>query len=109
MRLVQALDRHRRVTAVPFQKPGTLEAYGLTVAECEAAAWAITPDGARYRGAGAIDMALAVGLGVGLPYWLYRIPGVGWVQDRVYDWVVANRHRLPGDVPYCDQYPDACR
>ena len=108
MRLVQALDRHRRVTVVPFQKPGTPESYGLTVAASEAAAWAIAPDGTRYRGAGAIDMALAVGLGFGLPYWLYRVLGVGWVQDRVYNWVVANRHRLPGDTPYCDQHPDAC-
>lgn len=109
MRLVQALDRGRRVTAVPFQKPGTPEAHGLTVAECEAAAWAVAPDGTKYRGAGAVDMALAVSLRVGLPYWLYRVPGVGWAQDRVYDWVVVNRRHLPGGVTYCEQYPDECR
>ena len=109
MRLVQALDRGRRVTAVPFQKPGTPEAYGLTVADVEGAAWAITPGGTTYRGAGAIDMALAVGLRFGLPLWLYRVPGNGWVQDRVYDWVVNNRHRFPGDTPYCEQHPDECR
>jgi predicted DCC family thiol-disulfide oxidoreductase YuxK len=111
VRLVQALDRHRRVTAVPFQHPGTPEAHGLTRADCEAAAWAVTPgpNPTRHRGAAAIAMALAVALGGPLPFRFYTLPGVRQLQDAAYAWVVRNRNRLPGDVPYCTQHPERCR
>jgi predicted DCC family thiol-disulfide oxidoreductase YuxK len=108
VRLVRALDRHRRVTAVPSQRPGILAAHGLSVAEAEAAAWAIAPDGRRYRGAAAVDAAIAVALGSRLPLLFSGLPGVGWLQDRVYDWVAAHRGRLPGDTPYCEQHPEEC-
>jgi predicted DCC family thiol-disulfide oxidoreductase YuxK len=109
VRLVQALDRHRRVTAVPFQQPGAPETLGLTLAECEAAAWAVAADGTRYRGAAAVNVAMAVALGVALPYRIYVIPGIRQVEDYVYAWVARVRSRLPGDVPYCEQHPEACR
>ncbi|MDQ3044980.1 MAG: DUF393 domain-containing protein [Chloroflexota bacterium] len=93
---------------VPFQRPGTPEEHGLSLAQCEAAAWAFGPDTSRYRGAGAIEVALAVAVGSPLPYWLYVLPGSRQLQDTVYEWVVRNRHRLPGDRPYCDQHPAEC-
>ena len=108
MRLVRALDRHRRVTAVPFQRSAALAAHGLTVADAEAAAWAIAPDGRRYRGAAAVNAALGTALGTGLPLRLYALPGLRQLQDRAYDWVAANRHRLEGDTPHCDQNPADC-
>ncbi|MDP9374494.1 MAG: DUF393 domain-containing protein [Chloroflexota bacterium] len=108
MRLVRALDRRRRVTAVPFQKPGAPEAHGLTYRQCEEAAWAIAPDGRRHRAAAAINLTGAVALGTALPLWLYALPGVGAIQERVYRWVAANRGRFPGDTPYCEQHPGEC-
>ena len=110
VRLVRALDRDRRVTAVPCQQPGAAEAYGLTVADCEAAAWAVTPEPGRrhYRGAGAINAAVAVALGIWWPVRLYELPGIRHVQDLVYAWVNRIRGRLPGDVPYCDRHPQRC-
>ena len=109
MRFVEALDRNRRVTAVPYQKPGVAESFGLTPEQCRSAAWALTPDGERHRGAGAVNMVLAVALGTRLPNVLYGSPIVGAVQDAAYEWVAVNRRRLPGDEPYCDQQPDECR
>lgn len=108
MRFVQALDRRRRVTVVPFQQPGAPESAGLTLAECEAAAWAISPDGQCYRGAEAINVTLAVVLRIRLPFWLYQLPVVRQLQDAAYEWVARNRSRLPGDQPYCEQYPERC-
>jgi predicted DCC family thiol-disulfide oxidoreductase YuxK len=108
VRLVRALDRNHRVTMVPFQQPGAPEAHGLTVAECERAAWSIAPDGTKYRGAGAVDMAVAVAVGSSLPYRLYTLPGMRQVQDRVYAWIATHRGRLPGDTPYCEQHPEEC-
>ena len=32
---------------------------------------------------------------------LIATPPVSWVASLVYDWVAANRHRLPGGTPAC--------
>jgi len=109
MRLVKTLDRNRRVTAVPSQKPGVCASAGLSAEECEASVWAVAPDGRRYRGAEAINVVLAVALGTRFPHSLYKLPLVKWLQDLTYDWVAANRSRLPGDEPYCSQHPHQCR
>jgi len=105
---VQSLDRKRRVTALPFQQAGVPEAAGLTYAECEQAAWAVADDRRRYRGAAAVTIALSVALGTNLPIWLYSLPLLRPVQDRIYDWVVRNRSLLPGDTPFCEQHPGQC-
>ncbi|HNB54508.1 MAG TPA: DCC1-like thiol-disulfide oxidoreductase family protein [Anaerolineales bacterium] len=106
--MVKILDRHHRVTVEPFQKPGLPEQLGLTVAECEQMAWAVTPAGAQFGGAAAVNMAMAVAAKTRVPIWLYALPGIRQIQNKIYDWVVRNRHRLPGDVPYCEQFPEVC-
>jgi predicted DCC family thiol-disulfide oxidoreductase YuxK len=108
VRLLRWLDREQRVTVVPYQKPGVPASVGLTTEACRKAAWAVTPEGYRSRGAEAVNLALPVALGTRLPYALYRSPLLKRVQDRAYDWVAANRHRLPGDEPHCSQYPGEC-
>lgn len=114
MRWIRALDRDHRVTVVPYQKPDVPISVGLSVEQCEEAVWAVEPGEAfgrhwrRYRGAAAINASLAVALGVRLPLAFYGLPGAGWLQDRLYDLVAANRHRLPGDVPYCNARPEEC-
>lgn len=95
------LDLHHRVTVAPFQKPGTPAAYGLSLAHCEASAWAITPGRKRYPGAAAINVTLAVALGTRLPLRLYAVPGVKQLQEVLYARIMRNRHRLPGDTPHC--------
>ena len=109
MRLLKALDRNRRVTAVPFQKTGVPASVGLTVEECEASAWAIAPDGGRYRGAEAVNALVAVTLGTAVPLFVYSLPGIRQLQDIVYSVVASNHSRLPGDHPYCAQHPAECR
>ena len=76
MRLLKAFDRNRRVTAVPFQKTGVPASVGLTVEECEATAWAIAPDGGRYRGAEAANALVGAALGTAVPLLLYYLPGI---------------------------------
>jgi predicted DCC family thiol-disulfide oxidoreductase YuxK len=111
VRLIQALDRDRRVTAVPYQKPGVPASASLTIKECEKAAWAIAPDGQRYRGAGAVNASYAVATGVALPLLVYALPMVKQMQDLAYAFVAANRSRipLPSVVPYCKEHPEECR
>lgn len=109
MRLVERLDRYRRVTAVPYQKRGVPESVGLTEEDRRRAAWAVTAEPGPYRGAAAINLAVSVALGTSLPYRFYMLPGVRRLQDRAYDWVAANRGRLPTETPHCRQYPEECR
>ena len=109
MRLLKALDRNRRVTAVPFQKTGVPASVGLTVKECEATAWAIAPDGSRYRGAEAVNALVGAALETAAPLLLYYLPVIRQVQDLIYSVVASNRSRLPGDRPYCAQHPAECR
>jgi predicted DCC family thiol-disulfide oxidoreductase YuxK len=109
VRLLKALDRNRRVTAVPFQKSGVPASVGLTVEECEATAWAIAPDGGRYRGAEAVNAVVAAALGSTVPLLLYSLPGMRQLQDFIYYLIAFNRSRLPGDRPYCAQYQAECR
>ena len=109
MRLLKALDRNRRVTAVPFQETGIPASVGLTLEECEATAWAIAPDGGRYRGAEAVNALVAAALGTAVPLRLYYLPGIRQLQDSIYSVVASNRSRLPGDQPYCAQHPAECR
>ncbi len=72
--LVQALDRRHWVVVVPFQQAGVAAVNGLTIAQCEAAVWAITPDRRRLPGAAAIALVLAVALQTRLPLLLYALP-----------------------------------
>jgi len=109
VRLLKALDRNRRVTAVPFQKSGVPASVGLTLEECEASAWAIASGGERYRAAEAINALVAVALGTALPLLLYYLSGIRQLQDFIYSVVASNRSRLPGDRPYCAQLPAECR
>ena len=109
MRLLKTLDRNRRVTAVPFQKSGIPASVGLTLEECKASAWAIAPEGERYRGAEAMNALVACALGSALPLLLYNLPGIRQMQDFIYSLIASNRSRLPGDQPYCAQHPAECR
>jgi predicted DCC family thiol-disulfide oxidoreductase YuxK len=108
VRFLKALDRAERVKAVPFQKSGMAEAVRLTRTECAQSAWVVTPDGQRYAGAAAINLALAVALGTVAPLAVYRTPLLHQAENWLYAWVAANRHHLPGDLPYCQQHPAMC-
>ena len=109
VRLLKALDRNSRVTAVPFQKTGTPASVGLTLEACKASVWAIAPDGGYYRGAEAVNALVAAALGTAVPLLLYYLPGIRQLQDFIYFLIAYNRSRLPGDQPYCAQHQAECR
>jgi predicted DCC family thiol-disulfide oxidoreductase YuxK len=109
VRLLKALDRNRRVTAVPFQKSGVPASVGLPLEECKASAWAIAPDGGRYRGAEAVNALVACAIGTALPLLVYYLPDIRHLQDFIYSLIASNCSHLPGDLPYCTQHPAECR
>ena len=82
-----------------------LDQVGLTVVQCEQAAWAVTPDRRRFRGAEAISVALDEILGWRIFQWIYRRPPLTRLMDRLYQWIADNRSRFPGVTPAVDR-PD---
>jgi predicted DCC family thiol-disulfide oxidoreductase YuxK len=102
------MDRHNRVTVIPYQHPDAQAIYGVIPAEGSVSVWAVMPEGQRYRGAAAVNAVLSVALGTRLPWLIYRLPGMAWMQEWVYEWVARHRDRLPGDRPYCQQHPEDC-
>lgn len=108
VRYTRALDRHDRVTVLPFQKAGVPERFGLSVADCERAAWAITPGLAPEPGAGAVMLTLAVAKVMPSIWLIYHLPILQQVQEGIYALIAHFRHRLPGDTPYCEQFPGEC-
>lgn len=83
-----------RLEIEAYQTCERLHSYGLSEEDVREAAWLIRPDGQLYRGAAAVNAAMAL-RGWGRPlWWIYRIPGIGWIEERVYAWVARNRSRL---------------
>jgi predicted DCC family thiol-disulfide oxidoreductase YuxK len=62
-----------------------IERLGLTRAEVERASWAVEAGGAKFEGAAGINRVFRELRGgwavVGA---LYRVPPIGWVEDRYY-------------------------
>ena len=80
-------------------------------AEADRAAWTVLDDGSRSSkvgGARAVGLALAIGRDAAWPTLAWKVPGVPWVLDRAYDLIATNRHRLPGQIPWCEANPDEC-
>ncbi|MHC9294628.1 thiol-disulfide oxidoreductase DCC family protein [Mycobacterium sp. LTG2003] len=110
-RSVHALtDRQRTgdVRIAPFQQPGTARRLDVPTDLMVEAAWWHDTSGVVYRGAEAINAALAAGYGTQIPLRLYRLPGMRLLQDAVYRWVATHRYRFPGTTPHCAAHPGDC-
>jgi predicted DCC family thiol-disulfide oxidoreductase YuxK len=79
-----------------------LDEYGLSKDDVTRFAWVVTSD-ARYPGhlAGSALLRMQEGFGWRFLGHLIATPPVSWVASVVYNWVAANRHRLPGGTPAC--------
>ncbi|MBO0872790.1 MAG: DUF393 domain-containing protein [Pseudonocardia sp.] len=99
-------DRRRLIETAPYQRPGVPESIGASREQCAASVQWRGADGTRVEGAAAISAALAVALDATWPVGLYR--HTSRLQARLYEWVSANRYRLPGVTPWCTRYPHDC-
>jgi predicted DCC family thiol-disulfide oxidoreductase YuxK len=105
---IRLLDRRHRLQCLPFQVPDVPQRYGLTVTQCEQAAWAILPSGQHYCGAQAINLALDTSIGLPLFEKIFHFPGMGRLEERVYVWIAAHRRWFPGVRPYCRRPDSTC-
>ena len=95
------IDRRGRYDVAPWQRLD-LATLNLTEADCADAAWFVATDGSRYRGDRAVAAALRHSAPAWRPLgWLLVLPGISWLAARTYEWVSANRYRLPGGTAAC--------
>lgn len=95
------------VEIAPWQTfPERMRAAGLTAADGEKQAWAITPGGEVRGGAAAVNAALAHVWWARPIAFLYRLPGLRQLEDAAYRWVARNRYRFPGVTPACEDGAD---
>jgi predicted DCC family thiol-disulfide oxidoreductase YuxK len=91
------------------QKPSAMAAAGLTVEDCQRAAYAVELGGSPprvYRGAAAVNFALRKLPGARHVGWrligrLYTLPTVRQAEDAGYAWVARNRRRLSRSGQVC--------
>jgi antimicrobial peptide system SdpB family protein len=99
---LERLDHQHRLRTTAWQESGILERHGFSQQDVKDAAWLLVGNH-RLRGAAAINGALALSTGVGLPWWFYSLPGIRQLQDGVYIWVANHRHWLRGVTPRCKE------
>lgn len=106
--LVLSLNRTGDLRIEPLQGPGVAERLGVSPAQLlDSARW-LDQSGAVHSGAEAMNAAVSSAIGTRLPLMLYRIPGIRFVEDVIYRWVVAHRYRFPGTTPHCESHPASC-
>lgn len=94
--------------------PGTIELVGstspslaarfpqVTPEMIHAALQLVRPDGGVCSGAEAIAEALATRPLWRLVTWIYFVPGIRWLVDRLYEFVARNRYRIMGRAGTCE-------
>ena len=98
-------DRDRMIDIVPSQSPGIQARFPWIPARAYTQAiQLIGPGGATWQGAAAIEKLLDVLPRGGAVAWVFRIPFVRPLADKVYRWVARNRYRL-GCGDHCQLRP----
>jgi predicted DCC family thiol-disulfide oxidoreductase YuxK len=105
---MRRLDKLDRLDIVASQATDQGGATRVSEAEGHRAAWTVADGGVKVGGARAIALALAVGRQARWPVLPWKVPGASWLLDRAYALVAANRHRLPGERPWCLEHPAGC-
>ncbi len=88
-------DRDHRFEFIPFQEPAVPARFPqISREEFESAMQLVSPDGARWQGALAVEEILKL-----LPRWrilgpFFRVPGIRRLADFIYRAVARNRSRL---------------
>jgi predicted DCC family thiol-disulfide oxidoreductase YuxK len=90
----------------PWQKSLELMAeYRLTAEDGMTQIWYIN-NNHLSGGAEAVNDVLRLAWWARPFTYLYRLPGIRQLQDRLYRWIADNRHRMPGSTAACEIEPE---
>jgi len=98
-------DRQQQIEVVPSQAAGVTARFPWIPARAYAEALQlIGPDGQTWQGAAAIEELLEILPKGRLASWIFKIPFVRTIADRIYRWFARNRYRL-GCGEHCQSRP----
>ena len=93
--VVRTWDRSHRIEVVPSQATGLMARFPWIPREAYAKAIQLVgPGGATWQGAAAIEHLLGVLPRGRLIAWVFHVPGIRVLADRIYRWVARNRYRM---------------
>jgi len=94
-RVLRTWDRHRRIEVVPSQAAGVISRFPWIPARAYTQAiQLIGPGGATWQGAAAIEQLLDILPRGRLISWVFSVPFVRVIADKLYRWFARNRYRL---------------
>ena len=82
--------------------PEKMAELGLTAEDGMTQVWFVDEGGQLSGGAEAINRSMRFVWWANPFTWLYFVPGIRQVQDRIYRWVANNRHNMPGSSAACE-------
>jgi predicted DCC family thiol-disulfide oxidoreductase YuxK len=104
-KVLRKWDSRRQIEVVPSQATGVMARFPWIPARAYAEAIQLVgPGGQTWQGSAAVEQLLNVlprGRWIG---WVFRIPYVRVLADRVYRWVARNRYRM-GCGEHCQSRP----
>jgi predicted DCC family thiol-disulfide oxidoreductase YuxK len=102
---VRKWDRDRRIEVVPSQAPGVTARFPWIPTHAFAEALQlIGPGGQTWQGAAAIEELLNILPKGRLASWVFKLPFVRTLADRIYKWFARNRYHL-GCGEHCQTRP----
>ncbi len=91
-----------RIAIQPWQNiPDKLDALGLTLDDVNTQVWFVDGNGRLTGGAAAVNASISTVWWFKPIAFLYQLPGIRQLEDRIYRWVVKNRQLMPGSTPQC--------
>ena len=95
VRVLERWDRRNEIEIVPSQNPDVTARFPWIPAEAYAdAIQLIGPGGRTTQGAEAIEALLGILPRGRMLGWIFKLPFVGWLADKLYRWFARNRYRF---------------
>jgi predicted DCC family thiol-disulfide oxidoreductase YuxK len=102
---LRAWDRRRQIEVVPSQAPGVMARFPwIPTRVFSQAIQLVGPRGETWQGAMAIEELLGILPRGRLIAWIFKVPFVRAIADRIYRWFARNRYRL-GCGEHCQSRP----
>jgi predicted DCC family thiol-disulfide oxidoreductase YuxK len=105
VKLLRAWDRNQEIEVVPSQQSGVMARFPWIPARAYAeAVQLVGPGGRTWSGAAAIEQLLDVLPKGRLISWVFKIPFMRRLADRLYKWFARNRYQF-GCGDHCQARP----
>jgi predicted DCC family thiol-disulfide oxidoreductase YuxK len=103
--VVRRLDTAEQIRELPYQS-ARLERFGVSRQAAATAMHLVSPRGTVWQGAEAARELLRLLPRTRRFVWLFQVPGLMAVAERVYRWIARRRHRFGCSSEECRRGPN---